>query len=142
MPDPRSDTVDPSRGVRNLHTSLLVGQIVLAGVLAFVRWKTGLIIEDMPSIGLWMAGLAAISIAVAAWVLRSRLPRREPGITTPAFWTQATMSKAILLWFVVEGATVFSLVGYFLTGVPAAAAIALAGVLLFAWLRPAYFESR
>jgi hypothetical protein len=41
-----------------------------------------------------------------------------------------------------EGATVFALVGYFLTGVPAATAVSLAGVLLFAWMRPAYFETR
>ena len=142
MPASRTDTVDPARGVRNLHTSLLVGQIVLAGVLAFVRWKVGLIIDDLPSIGLWMAGLSAISIAVAALVLRSRVPRREPHIAASAFWNQQTMSKTLLLWFVLEGGTVFSLVGYLLTGVPGAAAVALAGVMSFAWVRPAYFESR
>ena len=134
--------VAPERGVRNLHTALLIGQLVLAGVLEFVRWRTGALTDDLPAIGLWMAGLSAMAIAVGALVLRPRVPRREPHVAASAFWTQDAMNRAILLWFVLEGATVFALVGYLLTGVLPAIGVALAGVTLFAWVRPAHFESR
>jgi hypothetical protein len=107
-----------------------------------VRWQTGVLIDDLPAIGLWMSGLAALAIAVAALVLRPRVPRRDPHVTMAAFWTQASMSHAMQLWFVLEGATVFALVGYLLTGVLPAIAVAIAGVAVFAFVRPAYFEAR
>jgi hypothetical protein len=135
-------TDDPARAVRTLHTALALGQLMLAGVLEFVRRQTGVLIDDLPAIGLWMAALSAMTIAVAALVLRPRVPRREPNVASPVFWNQQSMNRVIQLWVVLEGATVFALVAYFLTGVVPAILVAAAGVLLFALVRPAYFESR
>ncbi|HET9368936.1 MAG TPA: hypothetical protein VFO19_01765 [Vicinamibacterales bacterium] len=135
-------TDDPARAVRRLHTALALGQLMLAGVLEFVRRQTGVLIDDLPAIGLWMAGLSAMTIAVAALVLRPRVPRREPNVAAPVFWNQHSMNRVIQLWVVLEGATVFALVAYFLTGVVPAILVAAAGVLIFAFVRPAYFESR
>ena len=58
----------------------------------------------------------------------------------PAFWNPQTVSRVIQLWVVIEGATVFALVAYLLTGVLPAIIVAASGVVLFALVRPAHFE--
>ena len=134
--------VNPARTVRILHGALLAGLVLVGATFALMlRLGHSQSFPSAPTIGLVLAGLGVILLAVAATVLRPRLPEGRPDQSAVAYWAAAdTRGSAIVLWSVVQAAGLIALIGYLLTGaiVPlTVGALALATLFL---LRPSRLE--
>jgi hypothetical protein len=98
-------------------------------------------VGEAPVIGLALAAVSFVLLAIAVSVLRPRVPDRRPEQGSVLFWSDAgSRVSAIMLWATIEGAGLVGAIGYFLTGgtAPAVAfALALGALVL---LRPERLE--
>jgi Na+/melibiose symporter-like transporter len=131
-----------ARAVRLMHAAMTAGCVLVGGVFVLVRrLGQGPTLAGQATIGVVLAVAGVALLAVAAALVRPRVPERVANQTAEAYWTAAeTRGPAIVLWAMVEGAGLVSLVGYLLTGgVPPAVATALAIVTLVLF-RPTRLE--
>jgi hypothetical protein len=88
----------------------------------------------LPAIGMGL-------VLVSASILRRRVPEPRAQQTPDAYWAAAeNRGSAIVLWAATEGAALVCLVGYFLTGAPAAAAAAVVALATLILYRPSRLE--
>src|SRR5262245_11397536 len=81
-----------------------------------------------------IAGVSFLLGAAALLILKPQVPRREAGKTVEAFWADPNVTpKALLFWFILEGASVMAALAYFLGAGPIAAILLVANVALF-WM--------
>ena len=112
-----------------LHRFLGIGQVVVAVALVIAR-QAGAGGGPQPDSRLpayVLAGVSFLLCSGAALLLKPQVPRRQGGKTPAAYWADsAVTSKALLLWFILEGASILASVSYFLGG----GAIAMALIVL------------
>ena len=87
--------------------------------------------------------LLALSLAacVVGIFLSTRVPRPSRGESADSFWQRAG-PPALRAWALLEGACLFDVVLYSLTGSRAAISVAGVVLLIFVLMNPAYFERR
>lgn len=130
------------RAVRIMHRAMTAGCVLAGGVFVLIRHiGAAPTLVAHATIGGVLAGASVALLAVSAALVRPRVPERVASQTAEAYWTAPeTRGSAILLWAMVEGAALLSLVGYLLTGgAPPAAAAGLAIVALIL-VRPSRLE--
>lgn len=96
--------------------------------------------DAAPIISYVFSGIVVALVMVAIGVLRPRVPARSPGQSVESFWmTPAVAARALPVWFVLEGAGVFGLVGFLVTGAPMVAGFAALAIAVFWWSGPESF---
>lgn len=113
--------------VRLIHLSLVLGVLLFLAVALFVR--TGPVAITDPRLPTLLV-VAGVPILILAQVLRSRIAPRRAGEPS-AVWWQANLTRAILVWSLVEAASLLGIVGFWLTGNRLPLALTAAGVVLF-----------
>lgn len=64
-----------------------------------------------------MGGISIVILVAALMFVRQQVPERRPGQSVQAFWSEpAVISKVHLVWFLLEGAAMLSLIAFLLTG--------------------------
>jgi hypothetical protein len=116
----------PSATFPLLHRFLGIGLLAMAAVLAVLR-SLGM----APPLGAGavtlaiaatISGIAVVLAVVALFVLRPQVPDRAPGQMVEQYWSAPGVgTKVVSVWFLMEGAGMLAVVGYFLTGEPIAA---------------------
>lgn len=119
-----------------LHRFLGLGLVILAMAMVIVRYAGG--IDAAPDGTLLPAyvtsGVSFLMGVAALMFLKPLVPRREAGKTANAYWAdQRVAAKALLFWFVLEGAGVTASVSYFLGGGMIAAALIVLTVAVY-WI--------
>ena len=104
-----------------LHRFLGIGLVILLVTAAVMKTvgKVPLLPPDdvTRTIAYIFSGISAALVLFALFVFKPAVPERRPGETTETYWTtQATVMKIMRVWFVLEGAGVMSIVGFFMTG--------------------------
>ena len=124
-----------------LHKLLGIGLAIMAVAMVIARHSVG----DAPAgsnlPAYATAGVSAVMLGAALMLLKPRVPRRRAGQTVAAYWTDpAVIPKALLVWFILEGAGVLASISYFLGGGPYAL-VAIAAAVVAYWINgPAVFE--
>jgi hypothetical protein len=122
-----------------IHASLIVGQVLFAGVTVVQRRAGG----DAPSAlsqgSLIVTACAAVAACVLALVLRQRIPTRSRETSPDLFWSTVS-SKAMLTWLPLEAAGLFALAQFYSTADPVALGVAALPMALLAYLNPWVLE--
>lgn len=128
-----------------LHRFLGIGVALLAVVAGVLRYL-GLVplLNDAPDaarvVGFAFAGLTVAMLFAVFFVFKPRVPERGGGQRVADYWTTPeSASPVLLVWFVNEGAGVFSVIGYMLTGEPVVALTAAIAIAAFWLLGPNAF---
>lgn len=128
-----------------LYHFLRIGVSVLALVFIVLR-LAGLppLLRPDPSselIAYVLAGIAMALLAVGLFALRPGVPARRAGQSSAEYWSAPkTVQKAMLVWFVIEGAATLASVGFLMTGHLAAAAAMVVSIVVFWMVGPETFE--
>ncbi len=126
-----------------LHRSLLTGQLILTGVMVVLRSgdMRAQVSDNNQMLGYGLSALSLVLVAVALLVLKPRVPVREARQPVEEYW--AAVTRTILpMWFVLEGAGLIAIVGYFLTGQTVAAAAIAISIGAFIWYGPKAFVQK
>jgi hypothetical protein len=131
-----------ARSARILHLALVVG-LALVGAVFFLLdtlSRGRLNVARIPSVA--FAALSIIQIVVALGWFRQRIPQRSFNQSPDGFWSSNDVrSASIVLWALLEGAGLFSWVGYLLTGGILPAAASILALLLLVGVRPSRLEA-
>jgi hypothetical protein len=123
-----------------LHRSLLTGQLILTGVMVVLRTgdASARLSSDNQMLGYGLSALSLVLVAVAVLLLKPRVPVRKPRQPVEEYWASVT-GTILPMWFVMEGAGLLAIVGYFLTGQTVAAAAIAISIGAFIWYGPKAF---
>ena len=123
-----------------LHRSLLTGLLILTGVMVVLRsGETGAESSaDNQMLGYGFSALSFVLVAVALLLLKPRVPARESRQPVEEYWSSVS-STILPMWFVMEGAGLIAIVGYFLTGQSVAAVAIAISIGAFIWYGPKAF---
>ena len=125
-----------------LHKLLGIGLAIMAVAMIIARHSVGDSPHGSALPAYAIAGVSAVMLGAALMFLKPLVPRRRAGQTVAAYWTDpAVVPKALLVWFILEGAGVLASVSYFLGGGPYAAAVIAAAVAAYWMNGPAVFEN-
>lgn len=120
-----------------LHRSLGIGLVMMAAVMAFLRYRgvaPTLPPESITLILYTLSGLCVVLMAVALFVVKPRVPDRRPQQSVEEYWsTPEVGAKALLVWFLMEGVGTMAAVGYLLTGQPVTVVAMVLAIVAF-WL--------
>ena len=127
-----------------LHRFLGIGQTLLATAFTLLVWTHVAPFLKEPDagqlIGYIMAGISVTMLGVAYFVLVPRVPVRDPSMPVAAYWaTPELATKALRVWFVMEGAAVFAAIGFFLTALPITAIVMVFAIAAFWMTGPKVF---
>ena len=144
MPADYTGTRPPQTSQGNpalLHKLLGVGLVIMAVAMIIARHSVG----DSPAGSNFpayaIAGVSAVMLGAALMFLKPLVPRRRGGQTVAAYWTdRGVVPKALLVWFILEGAGVMASISYFLGGGPYALVVIAAAVAAYWMNSPAVFE--
>jgi hypothetical protein len=125
-----------------LHKFLGIGLVIVGGAMIIVRHS----IADAPGGSALpayaVAGVSAVMLGAALMLLRPLVPRRRAGQTVAAYWADVAVTrKALLVWFILEGAGVMASISYFLGGGPYALLLIAASVAAYWMNGPGVFET-
>jgi hypothetical protein len=123
-----------------LHRSLLTGLLMVTGVMVVLRSgdsgaQSG---ADNQTIGYLLSGASFVLVAVALLWLKPRVPVREARQPVDEYWSSVT-NTILPMWFVMEGAGMAAVVGYFLSGMTVAAVAIAMSIGVFIWYGPKTF---
>jgi hypothetical protein len=139
--DQTRDTPGTAQAVRIIHAALVAGVLLAGGTFAFMVRSRGHAPEGGETLGIVLPALGIGLLLVSASVLRRRVPERRSQQSSDGYWAAVeTRGAAIVLWAVTEGAALVSLVGYFLSGAPAASAVAVVALVALILYRPSRLE--
>ena len=132
----------PATGPVLLHKLLGVGLVIVAGAMIIARHSAGDSPQGSRMPAYVIAGVSAVMLGAALMLLKPLVPRRKTGQTVAAYWGDAAVvPKALLVWFILEGAGVTASISYFLGG-GAYALVAIAAAVAAYWMNgPAVFEN-
>jgi hypothetical protein len=120
-----------------LHRFLGIGLVLTAMALVIARHSGALgdtSESDSSVLGYALAAVAFIMATAALLIVKPRVPERRVGQPAAQYWSQPDVaSRAMLVWFLLEGAGIIASIGYFLSGVPVAAAMMVLAIVAF-WL--------
>lgn len=128
-----SSAAPDSKSIRLIHLSLLAGVLLFLAVALFVRSDASLSGESRIDLILLAV---AVPLLVLALVLRARIPARRAS-EQPDGWWQTHYTRVVILWSLIESASLMGIVGFWLTGNSLPLAATAAGVFLFAITAPA-----
>ncbi len=133
---------DRARLVRLIHLSLFTGTALIGAVMFIARAR----MVPPPSVdltlGLALAGVAVLGIAIALTQMRQRIAPRGPDQSPSDYWSDGrTRAAAMVFWAVVEGAGLLSVVAFYLSGSPIPLGVAVVAVIVGFVMRPAVFEA-
>lgn len=126
--------------MRILHVALTMGLVVVAGVFIMLRQSTTARFSVGPTLGLILAGLALVQLAVVLGFLLPRLPLRTADQSPDQYWSTVARPDAIMLWVMTDGAGLASWVGYLLTGTVVPAGVGVLAIAALILLQPGRFE--
>ncbi len=136
----QTTTLSAARGARILHLAL-AGGLALVGGVFFVLESAGGPWGGARIPGVGFAAVSVAQIVVALGWFRPRVPARSFNQSVEDYWSSADIrGAAILVWALLEGAGLFSWVGYLLTGGIFPAAAALLALVLLVGVRPSRLE--
>lgn len=124
---PATSTAPDTNTVRLIHLSLILGVLLFLAVALFVR--SGPAAVTGPRIPTLLV-VAGVPILILAQVLRARIAPRRAGERSAAWW-QTNLTRAIVVWSLVEAASLLGVVGFWLTGSRLPLALTAAGIVLF-----------
>jgi hypothetical protein len=134
-------TPGTAQAVRIIHAALVAGVLLAGGTFAFMVRVRGHAPEGGETLGIVLPAVGIGLLLVSASVLRRRVPERSSQQSSDGYWAAVeNRGAAILLWAVTEGAALVSLVGYFLSGAPAGAAVAVVALAALILYRPSRLE--
>jgi hypothetical protein len=129
------------RSTRILHAALVIGQILVGATFFLLIRVQGPLAGGSPLIGYATAGLALAILSVAFVFLRPRIPQRSTDQSPNDYWSRAEVrGAAIVIWAAVEGAGLFSWVGYLMTASIVPAAVGVLAIITELALRPSRLE--
>jgi drug/metabolite transporter (DMT)-like permease len=123
-----------------LHRSLVTGLLLLTGVMVVLRSGDMDPSLDNQMLGYLLSGVSLLLLAVAVLLLKPRVPERKPHQPVEEYWSSATPT-ILPMWFLMEGAGMVAIVGYFLTGQTVAALAIGISIAAFIWYGPKAFVS-
>jgi hypothetical protein len=125
-------TAPDARSIRFIHLSLLAGVLLFLAVALFAR-------SDTPAPGSSRLDVillvVAIPLLLLSQVLRARLPARRATERADDWW-QTHYTGAVIVWSLIEGASLMGIVGFWLTGNSLPLAATAGGVVLFMLTAP------
>jgi hypothetical protein len=124
---PAKSAATDTNTVRLIHLSLILGVLLFLAVALFVR--TGPAAVTDPRLPLLLV-VVGVPMLILAQVLSSRIAPRRTGEPSVVWW-QANLTRAIVVWSLVEGAALLGIVGFWLTGNRLPLALTAAGIVLF-----------
>src|SRR5262245_23596319 len=134
-------TLDAARAVRILHAALVAGVVVAAGVFFFMVQSMHMSPLLPGSVATVLTAFSLTQLVIAFGFLRRRIPERSAGEAPQSYWAGAEpRGAAIVFWAVTEGAALFGVIGYFLTGARAPAVAAGIAIITLAMFRPSQLE--
>lgn len=127
--------------IRLIHAALFTGTVLIGVVLFIARARATPAPIGNTTLGLALAGAAVLAIVIAVTQLRARVAPRGSDQSPGDFWSdQRTNAAAMLLWAVLEGAALLSIVGFYLSGSAIPIGVAVVAVVIGIVLRPATLE--
>ena len=133
--------VQSARILRLIHGSMVAGLLVMTAALYAVRRVASSHALSVPIVAPVLAGVGLVLLAVAATIMRPRIPPRRGDQSADEYWSGLeTRTAAILLWAIAEGAGLVGCVGYFLTGATAPAVTVFLALVLLTFFRPSRLE--
>ena len=125
-----------------LYKFLGIGLVIMAVAMVIARHSVGDSADASRLPAYAIAGVSAVMLGAALMLLKPLVPRRKTGQTVAAYWGDAAVvPKALLVWFILEGAGVTASISYFLGGGPYAL-VAIAAAVAAYWMNgPAVFEN-
>jgi|GEM_PF-3926566 len=127
--------------VRVIHLALFTGTTLAGVVMIMMRARMNPPPAVDLTLGLALAGVAVLGIAIALTQLRQRIPPRESNQSPEDYWGDArTIAAAMIFWAVLEGAGLLSVVAYYLSGSPIPLGVAIVSVIVGFVMRPAVLE--
>jgi hypothetical protein len=125
-----------------LHKFLGIGLVIMAAAMVIARRSVGDSPQGSNLPAYAIAGVSAVMVGAALMFLKPLVPRRRAGQTIAAYWTdRAVIPKALLVWFILDGAGVLASISYFLGG-GASALVAIAAAVAAYWMNgPGVFEN-
>ena len=121
-----------------VYRLLGIGLVALGTVFALLSYLGVAPLLDLPDdtnalFAYVMSAVTGVLIVVAVLVLKPGVPERRGSQSVQEYWSTPAAQRALLVWFVLEGAGTLSLMGFLLTGETAAAVAA--GVAMVAYWR-------
>ena len=126
-----------SKSIRLIHLSLLAGVLLFLAVSLFVRSGSPVDGDSRLPLVLLAASLPPLLLSL---VLKSRIPPRRAAESADAWW-QAHYTRAVIVWSLIEGASLLGVVAFWLTGQSLPLAATAAGILLFGLTAPGRLAS-
>ena len=108
---------DAVRELRQVYLAMLAGLVMVGGGFKYVG-PTGGALDSSPTVAAVVTIVSIALLAIAAIVLRPRIPLRRSDETPQAYWDALPQRRAVVaLWAVTEAAGVVGGFGYFFTGI-------------------------
>jgi hypothetical protein len=125
-----------------LHRFLGIGLLGLVAVQIALTYAGVVPLLDREgsssTIAYVLAGIGLAQIAASILALKPRVPERRSGQTVEQYWsTPEVVQAANLTWFLVEGAGVLNVVGFFLSGQLISLIVQATALVAFWLCRPA-----
>ena len=135
-------TRTPQANPALLHKFMGIGLVILVIAMIIARHSVGESPAGSQLPAYAIAGVSAVMLGAALMLLKPLVPKRHAGQTVAAYWSNpAVVPKALLVWFILEGAGVLASISYFLGGGPYALVAITAAVGAY-WINgPAVFEN-
>ena len=134
-----TDSQAPALTTRMIYGSLILGQLLFAGVTFFRVRPNQDTITALPQQTVILLFSAAVAACALALLLRRRIPARSNSTSPDVFWTTAGQ-KALLTWMPLEAAGLFALAQYFASIDPIAIVAAAVPLTLLGILNPWLLE--
>lgn len=138
---PSAESQSPASAIRLVYGSLLLGQLLFAGVTMFIVRPTITDAGTLPDSTAMRLFAVSIVACAAALLLRRRVPARPQDVSADLYWSTA-QPQALMAWIPLEGAGLYALVAYFQSGAPVALLAAAIPVALLVVLNPWLLERR
>jgi hypothetical protein len=118
--------------VRLIHLSLVLGVLLFLAVALFVRRGPPAVAHpQIPT----LVVVAGVPLLILSQLLRARLSSRRTAEPSDSWW-QANLTPAIVVWSLIEGASLLGIVGFWITGNRLPLALTAAGIVLFVLAAP------
>lgn len=140
---PPSAPVSPAISARIVHAALFLGVVIFLGVSWFIGLNSSAPTTALPDRKALYAALFVVSAALfaAALVVGARIAPVEPGISQDDWW-RANLSRAVIIWALVEAPALLGTVAYLLTKDFRTLIATFMGLLLFMHYRPSRLAAR
>ncbi|HKW49427.1 MAG TPA: hypothetical protein VJN70_18375 [Gemmatimonadaceae bacterium] len=135
----RSAAVPTAKTTRAIYGALVSGMLLFALVGYFVLRRSFADAGYLPAAVVPLLLGVCLAACAAALLLRRRIPKRATDESADLFWAKAS-TPALLTWVPLEGASMFAVLLYALTGSSSAIGVAAVAIVLIVILNPRRLE--